>query len=156
MYYPICDSHCINLVEGWHRTSHGGLEPSDRYIVQTEPGLTNMGHQPLINGWLGTTNNVSSQALGEYHTLEQAIARCVEVAGRPLQAQELTPDERDFAVVWAGADAREAWDAGDWVNGDLPDTDNDAEAAPILEQEAAADGIVLVGLADCIAHLRAT
>jgi hypothetical protein len=34
------------------------------WVLQEEPGRTNLSHEPKIRGWLGETNNVSRHALG--------------------------------------------------------------------------------------------
>jgi hypothetical protein len=36
----------------------------DHYQLRTEPGRTNMSHEPRLHGWLGTTNNVARYAEG--------------------------------------------------------------------------------------------
>lgn len=40
--------------------------------IWSEPQCTNSSHQPLIEGWLGTTNDWSETAMGEFTTLEEA------------------------------------------------------------------------------------
>jgi len=36
-------------------------------VLHREPQKTNLGHQPLTEGWLGTTNDISATALGEFN-----------------------------------------------------------------------------------------
>lgn len=38
----------------------------ERLELRTQPGRTNLGHEPKSRGWLGTTNDVERFALGEY------------------------------------------------------------------------------------------
>lgn len=42
--------------------------------IQTLPARTNMSHEKRTKGWLGTTNDWSYQAHGEFHTLDEAKA----------------------------------------------------------------------------------
>jgi hypothetical protein len=37
-----------------------------RLTLQTEPGRKNFNQEPCKQGWLGTTNDIESWALGEY------------------------------------------------------------------------------------------
>lgn len=41
-----------------------------RIRVEASPGLTNMGHEPRVTGWLGTTGEWSKTALGELSEAE--------------------------------------------------------------------------------------
>lgn len=50
-------------------------------IIQTEPGTTNMSHEPRTDGWLGTTNNVHWSAWGEYATEDEARTYIAETFG---------------------------------------------------------------------------
>lgn len=34
--------------------------------LRSQPGRTNLGREPKLRGWLGTTNDVEAHALGEY------------------------------------------------------------------------------------------
>lgn len=45
------------------RHIHHGYEWID---LRTQPGRTNLSHEPRVRGWLGTTSNVEATALGEY------------------------------------------------------------------------------------------
>jgi len=36
------------------------------FLLCDEPGRTNLGHQPLVSGWLGTTDNLNHRAIGHY------------------------------------------------------------------------------------------
>lgn len=47
---------------------------SHTYWVSTEPGITNMSRQVKLEGWLGTTNDVTEYAHGEFNSLEEAKA----------------------------------------------------------------------------------
>jgi hypothetical protein len=41
-------------------------------VFRDSPGHTNLSREPRINGSLGTTNNISATALGEYSNLKEA------------------------------------------------------------------------------------
>ncbi|MCB1865194.1 MAG: hypothetical protein KDG50_07160 [Chromatiales bacterium] len=42
--------------------------------IQTKPGKTNMSHEPMTEGWLGTSNDVYQYAHGEFETESAARA----------------------------------------------------------------------------------
>jgi hypothetical protein len=42
------------------------------YAIQTEPARGNMDHQPVLDGWAGTTNDWAVRAHGAYDTLDEA------------------------------------------------------------------------------------
>ena len=69
MYYPIRVAYTgINRADR-HQYARGNR---DHYEIRRAPGRTNMSHQPLTDGWLGTTDDWSRTALGECETLDQA------------------------------------------------------------------------------------
>lgn len=53
----------------------------DEVIVATEPALGNCSHEPVIEGWAGTTNDWCVVAHGAFENEDAAIAKAQEVAG---------------------------------------------------------------------------
>lgn len=53
----------------------------DSIQVFAEPGLTNMSREPRTEGWLGSTNNVDRNALGEFDSLDACKSAMVEKYG---------------------------------------------------------------------------
>jgi hypothetical protein len=53
-------------------SEHLGRANFTTYLLQEEPGRTNMSHEPRVRGWLGTTDNVHHEALGYYEVTGQS------------------------------------------------------------------------------------
>lgn len=98
MFYPI-------LVE---RNSVETIE------IRTAPGRKNMSQEPCIEGWLGTTNNVRRDALGEFDSLEACKAAMLEQYNA---LHDLEVDDYSDAIeIWGigraptvDADVSRAW-----------------------------------------------
>lgn len=117
---------------------------SEMAWIQTYPGRTNMSNEERTEGWLGTTNDWSKSAHGEYDTLEEA--RKALYALYPDGYRELGDDElsqlqwidgRDdnqmLAAVRAGEYAQLSADSSCdfcWANG----ADQDVTAATTEEE----------------------
>ena len=56
-----------------HYTDLNNNRP-DRYVVQDIPGRKNLSGETCVDGWLGSTNNISATAWGEFAAVEEAIA----------------------------------------------------------------------------------
>lgn len=94
MYYLITTMYCgPNLDQ--HRTD-------GRFaVVQERPGCTNMSHEPKTKGWLGTTNDWSERAHGEFETIEAALAKAAELG------YTVTPEDEQHKLddrMWFDAD----------------------------------------------------
>jgi hypothetical protein len=63
---------------------------SHSYHVQNCPGLLNMSHEPRTFGWLGTTNDWSENAHGEFDTLEEARAEIERLTNGDYREQDLS------------------------------------------------------------------
>lgn len=144
MYYVIEQSY-----EGPNLDQH----PDDHTIrVQTSPGRGNMNHEPIISGWLGTTNDWCEIAHGEYGTLDEAIRAIDGLADGNHRVDDLDIQdrmERGFYRVRVGrlkplsaADSQDfCWeDMRNQIGGDA--TDNDIsewadECARFAEDEGA-------------------
>ena len=73
----------------------------DSLEIQTEPGVTNLSHEPKITGWLGTYNDISQTAHGEYPSLKAALKYISDHwYVRPIDEDEEPFD--DESIVWAG------------------------------------------------------
>lgn len=119
--------------------------------ITTECGRTNMSREKRSNGWLGTTNDNSVTAHGEFDTIDEARGAAATLG----YTQPYEPDENEYdsAVVeqWVSESAaRDQWDAGNWflnglgsagtcaAYGITADTTDDelAAAADVAETEA--------------------
>ena len=70
--------------------------------VRTAPGTTNMSHEELIEGWLGTTNDWSCRAKGEFDSLEEAVEWLNETWGDYREAEEDLIFEPAVKVFYPG------------------------------------------------------
>lgn len=150
------------------KDSQGNRYPSGELTIETSPGVRNMSREPAIAGWLGTTNDWSLTAHGEYETLEAAQAAADDLGYTEVSESEYddTPDVIETRV--SKADAREQWDASDWLGAStsrekqlselhITATTTDAELSTIeetLTSDARAEGIELHGLDDHLEELR--
>ncbi len=76
--------------------SHDDLDSGLEILtIQTEPGVTNTGYEELSDGWLGSTNGISSYALGEFATLAEAQAVADEY-GYTASPDPENPDHYDL------------------------------------------------------------
>lgn len=84
-------------------------------LVQTHPGLGNMSRQPILNGWLGTTNDWYKYAHGSYETLDEAKAKiddlCYDYNG--YRVDELTLEDCEMVVYRVHVGRLEPWSASD-------------------------------------------
>lgn len=51
----------------------------DYYTLSTAPARTNMSHEPMLEGWCGSYNNVSTYACGVARVVRATEAGCVQV-----------------------------------------------------------------------------
>lgn len=150
----------------WRGTDHseqGYLEREPEYHVRATPGTTNLGGQPLSSGWLGTTNDSRSDALGAYPTREAAIAAARADWDEQPELALVQCDEDEECDECHDEDAhlvvrvREGWviaEAGDHYEYDRPTADEIIAAggadewAEREEQVALAQQVVVHGLAE--------
>lgn len=83
------------------------------YIVQDHPGLLNMSKEPCLQGWLGTTNDWSEHAHGEFETLAEAQEAIEKLTNGEYRVIEADYDEEWRVVVglhdeW-GAEESQNW-----------------------------------------------
>jgi hypothetical protein len=84
--------------------------------IETIPGTKNMSGEECTDGWLGTTNDYSRDAHGEFETLEDAR----EAAHKLGYTQKCKKNSHDDEIIeeWISeADSRDKWDASDWFDG---------------------------------------
>lgn len=89
-------------------------EPLNEIVtITTEPGRTNLSNEIKIDGWLGTSNNTSDRAHGEFDTLESAKKYISENwPGYSEFDNEYTEsDDEDLFYK----DIRIVWDVADWL-----------------------------------------
>ena len=83
------------------------------YIVQDQPGRMNMSKEVCLQGWLGTTNDWSEHAHGEFETLDEAQEAIEKLTNGEYRVIEADYDEEYRVVVglydeW-GADESQNW-----------------------------------------------
>ncbi|GIV82736.1 MAG: hypothetical protein KatS3mg051_2090 [Anaerolineae bacterium] len=160
--------------------SRYGINPITRhhYDITTEPGTTNMSHEIRTDGWLGTTNDWSRHAHGEYETLEKArkalLALLEDRHGEYHKAEEIDTLEAEFFGLverYYPTRYRTVCDAADWLAGIGDDdrvreelgitaetTDAELEEIAQREQQTAYEDeqMLLDGLMDYLVFLRAS
>jgi hypothetical protein len=107
------------------RDSHGIWIGDSRIMsICTKPGKTNMSGEERTDGWLGTTNDNSETAHGEFETIEAARSAAHKmgfVKTYESESEYAAYEDEEYGIVeqWISEDAARAqWDAGDWfING---------------------------------------
>lgn len=123
------------------------------FSVKTAPGRTNMSHEPLVSGWLGTSNDWYAYAHGEFDTLD-AARQYVETSVGGLRRVE-EPDElgdEEFIEAWHGSqfeemseESSERW-CYDWMLFEVSAETSDEEILKAVAEagaEANAEGFSL-------------
>lgn len=145
------------------RDSHGDYLPQDgELFIQTVPGEKNLSHEPCTEGWLGTTNGIAVYAHGEFDTLEAAQATADDLGF--TEVDDEFEDDNDPPLIierrLTPRDARQQWDAGDWLSSDpggLTANTSDAELTALavqLDAEALAEDAELHGLGEYLRGRR--
>ena len=132
------------------------------YVVQSEPGITNMSHEPRTSGWLGTTCGWSEHAHGAYETEEAAIEEAARLADAEGHGHRVDDDQEQNTVIVVGDEAwANLWNAIDWIE---PSSDEElgitsgmsdediTNLSGELEAEALQDGCRLWGTEDAIRY----
>ena len=126
--------------------------------ISTVPGKTNMSKEIKTDGWLGTTNDISLRAHGEYNTLDEARAEAERLGF--TEPVETSPYDEYEGIIekWVTVEgAKEHWNAKEWfgsnfeydklfawLNLNADSTDDDVlKACDIAEEAAAEAGVVL-------------
>lgn len=91
MYYVIEHRY---VGPNWHDASWSDFH---RIGIYTEPAEGNMSHEPITDGWAGTTNDVSTSAHGAYPTVAAAREALIQLAGEVRDAGE--PDGEDETLI---------------------------------------------------------
>jgi len=117
MMYYVTTSEYV----GPNKTNSMGSPMGDTLIaqIQTAPGTTNSSNEERTNGWLGTTNDISHNAYGEFETLEEARAKIHDMgytSARELDEDEACDDE--IIETWISENAAYGqWTAGEFFDG---------------------------------------
>jgi hypothetical protein len=61
----------------------------NRFVLQSDPGRTNMSHEAKLFGWLGETNNVSRTAHGLWKVIDGSITGSRVKVGRVTDRAEI-------------------------------------------------------------------
>ena len=69
------------------------------YEIYDHPLITNMSGEIKISGWLGTTNNISTTALGKFPSIPAAL-KSLTLDLEPDEVDEL--DRETVGLLWSG------------------------------------------------------
>lgn len=124
----------LNNYVGPNRSEH-----RDYYAITSTPQRTNMSHEERIEGWLGTTNDWSVQAMGEFETIDaarEAITGHNENARQNWRTSGVDdPDQHDEITL-------EVWPVADTFDGALITVDWDDPSENL--EFTLADGVVFL------------
>ena len=136
-------------------TDRKNIVDGHQYVVRSEPGVTNMSHEPRTSGWLGTTCGWSEHAQGAYETQDAAIDAATGLAEAFGHGHRVEEDPEGNTVILVGDEAwANLWDAIEWLE---PSSDEElgitsgmfdediARLADELEAEALQGGCRLWG-----------
>lgn len=106
---------------------------------------TNCSNEPRISGWLGTTNDISVTAHGEFDTIEEARDAVKSLGySEPVDKNEFDCDVIESYV--SAAAACDQWDADDWFH-NLSSHDDTCAAFGITTKSSDSDIRKAVGSA---------
>ena len=114
-YYVIFSRYVGPNADDRDANAHGNR---DYYTIQREPGTTNMSGEELTEGWLGTTNDWSETACGEFAT-EAEARESIEEDVREWREGSGLPEPEDGKIVLVVANTESGalyevdWDADD-------------------------------------------
>ena len=138
---------------------------SETVQLTTTPPKTNMSGEVLVNGWLGTTNDWSHNALGEFKTLEDALEE-LKILGFTSRVDS---DSCNVVSEWQRPSAAlEKWSAEDWLLNTMgaelickdyditaETTDDELEIiSDNINKEAEGDNVNLFGSMELLMELR--
>ncbi|MGA2226677.1 MAG: hypothetical protein ABSH41_19735 [Syntrophobacteraceae bacterium] len=140
--------------------------------IQTTPGKANMSHEKRTKGWLGTTNDRSATAHGEFENLDEARKRATELGYTHIlrgETEYISDEEEGFVEQYISeADARKQWDADAWFLHEnsreamcreygitAESTDDELQRlTDSAEEDARSDGVELHGTYELFEELR--
>ena len=140
------------------------------YEIRTAPSRGNSGSRPeIIEGWLGTTNNIYRFAHGAFETIEAAREMIDTHAGGAYPWDGEASGDPDVVESWGDRTATaEVWDAAEWlqdVRGEIRSRLANGETVDALveEFETSANapdperpaGIILTGTREFIRDIAA-
>lgn len=137
------------VVRGSVKVSEAVVGDTRIIRIQTTPGKTNLSHQKRTKGWLGTSNDYSEYARGEFKSIEDARAEAHRLGfTEEDESDGLDEFEDDVLEQWVTPDAKlEHWDAMDYLSAagmdSWPDHMTLDEAIEFLEAEAEKAGVEL-------------
>lgn len=154
------------------RHSDGNIRgDSEVMSICTEPGRTNQSHEVRVDGWLGTTNDTSRSAHGEFETVEEARTEAARLGftATPRADEDDYGLDDDVIEQWVRPEAaREQWDAADWFStvgaagvaaeyGITAESTNAeiAAASELAYEQAVTAGFEVHGIEDYMLELRA-
>lgn len=87
------------------------------FRIQTRPGLGNMSHEPILHGWMGTTNDWCEIAHGVFDTLGEAKAEIERLTCNSYREVDLETDCYEDILYRVRVGRLEPWSAAashDW------------------------------------------
>jgi len=144
------------------------IHPDVVMEISAVPGRTNMSGEVCTDGWLGSCGDISFEACGQFYSLDEARAAAAENGYTEEYDDCGCCDESIVERLITPEQDAEWWDADQWLHGIgnhettcdeygiTPDSDivDLLLAAEKIEDEAAADGIKLDNLLECLTCLR--
>lgn len=91
------------LIEGFDLNNPGHSE----FTIQTESGEKNMSHEVCTEGWLGSYNNWTTYARGEFNTIEEAAA---EIPENYVEFDDANPYDETIIAVYTRDKTNEEFD----------------------------------------------
>lgn len=137
---------------------------NDKVMISTEPARTNLSKEIRLEGWCGTTDNISTIARGEYGSIEEARAFIKANYPEGVREMDFFNEENVVALFRVGRyepmdlDATSAyvWDELD-ERITAESTDQEIEAIAVeLEETANGDGFTLTGVEQLAKDFRWT
>jgi len=124
--------------------------------IVSEIPKTNLSHEERDEGWLGSTNDYSSDAHGGFASVESARTYIVEYMGgrliedMDLLREEYSPEDYENMEIYTTAEFDTYYSVADWFDTDRPAVEGltDEEIEKLAEKEelsANKEGIGLLG-----------
>lgn len=116
----------------------------EQWIISTEPGRANLSQEPVIKGWLGSSGDWSSDAHGEFPTIDEARDYIAKRVDRLISVDD--DEDHDEGVVEAYrahietivVAVRNWWGSCDAFHFGITAETTDEEIVEIAEAEIAA------------------
>jgi hypothetical protein len=92
-----------------------GMDEDPIYEIHNAPGRTNSSREERTEGWLGTTNDISRHALGEFDSVLEAVREIPH--GYTIEFENGGEPDSDGTTLFTYRRNVCKWDAADWFEG---------------------------------------